>query len=125
MEYRRPYNSRRNLVLGQPNFTSNTANNGGIGASTLSNPQGAYSDGTRLYIADYSNFRILVWNSIPTTTQQPANLVLGQPTMATAIANNGGVTSGTLSGPWYIFGTSNLLFISDGPNDRIVTFPAP
>ena len=35
-----------NLVLGQPDFTSNTANNGGLSASGISQPTDVQTDGT-------------------------------------------------------------------------------
>ena len=72
-----------NVVLGQPNMTSNTDNNGGLSAESLFYPYYGYSDGTRLFIADSNNYRVLIWNAIPTTNQAPANLVLGQPDMTT------------------------------------------
>ncbi|KPA11178.1 NHL repeat protein, partial [Candidatus Magnetomorum sp. HK-1] len=48
-------------VLGQPNFTSNTVNNGGIGATTLYNPQWLYFDriNNHLWVTDYENHRVL------------------------------------------------------------------
>lgn len=66
------------IVLGQPNFTSNTANNGGRSAQTLSAPYGVYSDGDRLFVLDRGNGRVLIWTSFPTQNQQAANVVVGQ-----------------------------------------------
>jgi len=71
------------IVLGQPDFTSNRANNGGVGASTLSSAVSVDSDGTRLAAAEIFNNRVLVWNTFPTTIGQPADVVIGQPDFAT------------------------------------------
>ncbi|HXE64110.1 MAG TPA: hypothetical protein VN519_11255 [Bryobacteraceae bacterium] len=48
-------------------------------AATLSLPRFALSDGTRLFVADGGNDRVLVYNSIPTASGQPADAVLGEP----------------------------------------------
>jgi hypothetical protein len=52
------------LVLGQPDFTSKVA---ATTQTNLHEPEGIWSDGTRLVVADESNNRVLIWNSIPTT----------------------------------------------------------
>ncbi len=61
------------FVLGQPDERSN------FWPSGLNNPTAVAltSDG-KLIVADRGNDRILIWNSVPTQNQQPANLVLGQ-----------------------------------------------
>ena len=109
-----------NVVVGQPDFASTTANNGGIGSKSLSGPQAVYSDGTKLYVADYNNNRVLIWNSIPTTNQVAANVVLGQPDFVSATANNGGASGSTLSGPAGVYAKGTQLFVSDKVNNRIL-----
>ncbi len=46
--------------------------------ATLSLPRYALSDGTRLFIADGGNDRVLVFNSMPTKSGQKADVVIGQ-----------------------------------------------
>ena len=78
-----------NVVLGQPDTTSGAANNGGLSATSMDCPEGVFSDGTRLYVADGSNNRVLIWNSVPTANEVPANVVLGVANMtSTATVNN-------------------------------------
>jgi uncharacterized protein (TIGR03437 family) len=48
-------------------------------AATLSLPRFALSDGTRLFVADGGNDRVLVYNSIPTQSGQRADAILGEP----------------------------------------------
>jgi uncharacterized protein (TIGR03437 family) len=48
-------------------------------SSTLSFPRFALSDGTRLYIADGGNDRVLIFNTIPTANRAAADVILGQP----------------------------------------------
>ncbi|MGD0014133.1 MAG: hypothetical protein ABSD56_06870 [Bryobacteraceae bacterium] len=81
------------LVLGQPNLStliepdmtkaSQTAK-----ATTLVNPVGVSSDGVRLFVADLGNNRVLIWNTIPTQNQMPADVAVGQPDLNSNIANN-------------------------------------
>jgi len=61
------------LVLGQPDFTSN---NPGTGRGQLDWPIGVATDGKRVLVLDTNNYRVLIWNSIPTKSGQPADLVL-------------------------------------------------
>ncbi|USN48336.1 MAG: hypothetical protein H6626_04400 [Pseudobdellovibrionaceae bacterium] len=82
-----------NLVLGQPDFVSNTANNGGLGPSSLKNPRRAVYDGTYFAVADNNNARVLIWNGLPSTNAEAADTVLGQPDFVTNTANNGGVSA--------------------------------
>ena len=75
-------NAPANIVLGQPDMntfqTPNTVN-----ASTLRGPQGVWIQNGKLFVADTQNYRVLIWNSIPTTNNQPADLVLGQQNFTT------------------------------------------
>src|SRR5260221_7556672 len=75
------------MVLGQPDLVTGTFNNGGISSSTLSGPNRVISDGTHLFVADAGNNRVLIWNSLPTTNQQPADVVVGQTSMKDTSTN--------------------------------------
>jgi uncharacterized protein (TIGR03437 family) len=46
---------------------------------SLRGPQGLWIQNGRLFVADTQNHRVLIWNSIPTRNDQPADVVLGQP----------------------------------------------
>ncbi len=77
-------NNRLLIYNSIPTATGATADVvwGGFGASslTLNYPFGAHFDGTRLFVADRGNDRVLVFNSLPTSASQPADAVLGQST---------------------------------------------
>ncbi|MBI4358775.1 MAG: hypothetical protein HY584_05690, partial [Candidatus Omnitrophica bacterium] len=113
------------VVLGQPDFASATANNGGRSERTLSSPRGVFTDGRRLYVADFSNNRVLIWNDIPETNFAPADLVIGQPDFSSATANNGGVSARGLSGPFALYADKDKLIIGDNTNNRLVIFAPP
>ncbi|MDP2741204.1 MAG: hypothetical protein Q8O66_00755 [bacterium] len=110
------------VVIGQPNMTSNTANNGGIGANTFNQPATVYSDGVKLFIADRTNNRVLIYNSIPTTNGASADVVIGQPNMTSSTANNGGIGANTLNNPNGVYSDGSKLFIADRANSRVLIY---
>jgi hypothetical protein len=114
------------VALGQPNLTSFTANNGGISGATINSPQGVYVNGTKLYVADGANNRILIWNTIPTTNGQAADAVFGQSNFTSNTANAGGALSAFgVYIPQRMFVTGGRLFIPDYNNARVLVIPAP
>src|SRR5579872_5690077 len=66
------------VVLGQPDFVSSTQNDTPT-QNSLRNPQAVASDGVHLVVADTDNNRVLIWNHIPTSNDQNADVVVGQP----------------------------------------------
>lgn len=66
------------VVLGQSNMTSQSANSGGISNSSLSSPSGLYVSGTKLIASDHGNNRVLIWNTLPTVNKQGADVIVGQ-----------------------------------------------
>ena len=64
-------NTEPDLVLGQRNFITNSP---GRGLDDLNWPVGVATDGTHVLVADTYNDRILIWNSFPTSSGQPADL---------------------------------------------------
>src|SRR5271169_5287438 len=63
-----------NVVLGQPDFTTTTEN---ITAnqSLLRLPTAVASDGVHVVVADTNHNRVLIWNRIPTSNDQAADVV--------------------------------------------------
>src|SRR5208282_4038876 len=81
------------VVLGQPNFTTyvqiNIADqNTSAAANNMLNPVAVTSDGVHLFVTDLGFNRVLIWNSIPTQNQQPADVEVGQPDMVSSVADN-------------------------------------
>jgi uncharacterized protein (TIGR03437 family) len=138
-------NQPADVVLGQPNFTTAPqVNQVNLSLPTSANimlsPTSVTSDGTRLYVADLGYNRVLIWNKIPTSNQQPADVEIGQKDMTQSIANDttnlcpvagtdakGNATypsicGRTLSFPRYALSDGQRLFIADGGNDRVLVF---
>lgn len=117
-------------VLGQANFTSGIANQGGAtDTATLSQPfGGGATDGTHFYLPDYGNNRILGYTGIPTATGTPPNFVLGQPDFTSALPNDDvGIASLGLAHPESVWvdKTSGLFVVADTGNNRVLVWTTP
>jgi len=112
-------------VFGQPNFTSNIANNGGLSASSLSQPSGAAMDGAgHLYVADAANNRVLEYDS--PLTSRLANRVFGQPDFTTNDINHGGVSASSLNNPFGVaLDGAGHLYVADAANHRVLEYDSP
>ena len=110
------------FALGQPNLTSNTDNNGGLSAASLWSPTYVYSDGTKLFVSDSGNNRILVWNTIPTSSGQAADTVIGQSNFTSSTS---GLSPTSLSYPGGLAVAGGKLYITDSGNNRVLVMPAP
>jgi len=75
------------IVLGQPDFESNTPNILGQSsnpkANSLNWPYGVFSDGKSLWIADTGNRRVLYFKNIPDQNFKSADKVIGKPNFNT------------------------------------------
>ncbi|MBI2659364.1 hypothetical protein HYX05_04685, partial [Candidatus Woesearchaeota archaeon] len=64
-------NTAPDIVLGQKDFTSN---NPGKSLDRLDWPVAAATDGKRIIVADTYNDRLLIWNNLPASNGQPADI---------------------------------------------------
>jgi len=103
------------LVLGQPDFTST---NYQISANGMRLPTAVATDGRILAVADTANNRVLLWKSIPTQMDQPADLVIGQPDFITVQPVI--VTQSSLRAPQGVWIQNGRLFVADTQNDRVM-----
>ncbi len=139
-------NQAADYVLGQPNFSTApqpdlTKALVDAKPNTLLNPVSVTSDGQRLYVTDLGHNRVLIWNAIPTQTQQAADVAVGQPDTTSAISNNSpklcistsndtttgnpiypGRCGSTLSFPRFALSDGTRLYIADGGNDRVLVY---
>lgn len=114
------------IILGQPDMTSNTANNGGISSTSLNLPEGISIQLGKAFIADTQNNRVLVYNSIPTTSQQAADFVLGQANFTTATANNVALPANAqLHNPTSVTFDGSRIFVADHDNNRVLVWNTP
>ncbi|MBI4460353.1 MAG: hypothetical protein HY648_09890 [Acidobacteria bacterium] len=104
------------IVLGQPDFTSSA---GGASASLMNQPVGVATDGTRLFVAEWGNNRVLIYNQIPTNNGAPADFVLGQQSFGTA---DFGAGASQLRRPNGVSTDGTRLFIADTLNNRVLIY---
>jgi hypothetical protein len=113
---------KASVVIGQPDFTSNSSNQGGgAAANHLSGPYGlmAISDKGALVMTDTENNRALIFNKIPTTNNVNANHVIGQANMT---ANLSGIAVNKLHRPEGALFYKGKLLVKDYDNARILVY---
>jgi hypothetical protein len=118
-------NQPADVVVGQPDFTSNSVNQGGsVGANTLNKPGRVFSNGSKLFIGDNENSRVVIFNSIPTSNNASADVVLGQVDFTHSSINQGNTnpTANTLGFAHLAYEYGNQLFVGDPSNNRILIF---
>jgi hypothetical protein len=133
------------MVIGQSDFSVRDANRGADdpGDNTLSEPQFACRYGDMLFVSDWGNHRVLVWNQFPEENGEPASIVLGQEDFSDCLENRGisttldEMTSGlgdenlegftiskpeedTISSPAGISVIDGKLYVSDSGNHRVL-----
>jgi hypothetical protein len=117
------------LVLGQPatgatcvfNDDDQDGSNGDPSARTLYNPWDAWTDGERLLVADYDNYRVLLWNTFPTTDFAPADVVIGQSSMTTRDIGAGATG---FDEAYTVASNGNQILIPDYERSRVLVFDA-
>ncbi len=107
------------VVVGQTDFISNSLQ--AVAGDTLYQPTGIAIIGSKLLVSDHGNHRVLIWNSIPTTDGEVADLVIGQGDLISGDSNRGGSPgANTLSEPNFISTNGTVLAIADGANNRVL-----
>lgn len=112
------------IVVGQSDFGESLNY---CAASGLNRPETLTVSGSKLIITDSGNNRVLIWNSIPTSSGQEADLVLGQADLTSCNENRGDVTAAnTFAYPAGVWTDGNRLAVIDSENNRVLiwnTFP--
>lgn len=130
------------FVLGQSSFTNCSFREPG----NFRHPSAMWSDGKRFILADSEKHRVLIWNTFPTESFQPPDVILGQSAMAFAAPNddnqdgepdgnfelvegedniasltaNGDATARTLSYPRDVEVHDGKLYVADLNNHRVL-----
>jgi hypothetical protein len=107
-----------NFVLGEPNFSTVSFT---IGNPAFNYPTRLTTAGKRLFVVDFSNSRVLIWNELPTETDTPADVVVGQPDFT---SHSSVTTRSGLALPDGVAVRRGKLFVSDRNNNRILIWNA-
>jgi hypothetical protein len=117
------------VVVGQPNFSVNNANNGASGpvAPGLQFPTGAIASGESLFVADAGNLRVLVYTPIPTTNGASPAAVLGQDDFVSELEATNDKRFGAHAGNGFgatlrLAAGSSSLWVADQANHRVLRF---
>ena len=111
------------IVLGQSDFLSNQANHGkdSPNSDTMHWPYGVYSWNNKLFVADTGNRRVLIWNQIPQSNGQAADIVVGQTTFTNRDENAGAEPSAmSLRWPHGMTMWNSYFCVSDAGNNRVL-----
>lgn len=107
-------------VLGEADFITASSSSGQNG---LNKPAGLAYDGTtdRLFIADQTNNRVVIYNTASITNGMNAANVLGQTGFGPA---GTAVTQAGMNSPYGVAydGTNNRLFVADSGNNRVLVY---
>ena len=109
------------VVLGQPDFTT-TVENVPASASGLRLPTAVASDGVHLVVADTNHNRVLIWNSIPTLNDQPADVVVGQPDFVSSSIPGNTPNAQSMRGPQGVWIQNGKLYVADTQNNRVLVY---
>jgi hypothetical protein len=104
-------------AIGQPDLVSDNPNESvpqqWDPGSVMVDPNG------KVVVADTTNARVLIFNSVPATNYAQPNVIVGQP--------NGsyiepGCSAGQLDYPYGVFSNGSELFVADSGNNRVLVF---
>ena len=87
--------------------------------STMDFPRYALSDGTRLYIADGGNDRVLIYNHIPTSNGAAADVIIGQ---LGGEINQASDSTDSLRTPLSLAWDGTNLYVADSFNVRVMVY---
>lgn len=109
------------VVVGQEDFEKTEI---GLNNSRFRNPTAVATDGRVLAVADTDNNRVLIWNSIPLSNNQAADVVLGQENFQSNAINFGrgsSVNERGLRGPQGVWiDNEGGLWVADTQNHRVL-----
>ncbi len=118
-------NAPADFLIGQGSFSSEGRNAGGdVGPATLNVPTGVSTDGHVLAVADAWNHRVLLWHGLPESSNQTADVVLGQRDFRSAGANRGleAPAADTLNWCYGVALHNGGLFVADTGNRRVLVW---
>jgi len=111
-------NASADFVLGQPDFATTTS---GDAANEMNGPETVVESGGKLIVNEFDNHRVLIWNSVPSTTQVPADVVVGQPGFPSSV---GACSQAGLGGTESVAVGGDKLIVADSENDRVLIWNA-
>ena len=112
------------LVLGQPDLETCT-NPASPTDANMEGPGGIWTDGERLVILSYPQRRAMIWNTFPTSNNQAADVVLGQPdftSFVTSDPDTGAQSARTMHPYASVWSNGIQLAIMDYAHNRVLVW---
>jgi uncharacterized protein (TIGR03437 family) len=114
------------VVIGQPDFT-HAATALPPNSKSLRGPQGLWIQNGKLFVADTQDHRVLIYNSIPTSNNAAADVVLGEPNFTTTVPDNlvdqaSGATASNMLSPVGVSSDGTHLFVVDLGHNRVLVW---
>lgn len=104
------------LVLGQVDFVPNRTNQE-TSDSTLNRVEGLATDGSRLVVTEAYTSRVVIWNEVPSTSNQKPDVVVPTADFETRAT---GTSRSLLNGPRGVALAGDRLIVVDGLNNRVL-----
>jgi len=117
------------ISLGQSGMDERDANRGdfeNVQQNTMSFPTGVFYDveNDKVFVVDQGNNRVLIWNSLPRDTGQPADVVIGQKDFVSRSPNMGKgeerASQESMYFPNDVVAGKTGFFVSDTGNNRVL-----
>lgn len=127
-------NEDADVVVGQPDFVSDSLPGNQPNAKSMRGPQGVWIQNGQLFVADTQNNRILIYNHLPTTNGVAADVVVGAPNFTTYVnpdvsqqttnptASNTQATASNMLDPVAVTSDGTRMFVTDLGNNRVLIF---
>lgn len=115
-----------NSIPSAPGGTADVTWGGfGVDSTHLNNPVGVFVGDNKMFVADRSSDRVLVFNSIPTSSAQAADFVLGQQNFTSSDNNQcncATAAANTLWGVHHVYWDGCRLYVTDKQNNRVLIY---
>ncbi len=108
------FGATADFVLGQDTLTGTAA---GTSASRYTGPGSISAGEGKVFVADYDNNRVLIYNSQPVTTGAAADVVVGQ---ANFTSSGAACSASGMTTPEFAFAVDGKLIVADGGNNRVL-----
>ena len=118
-QHLKPLHQKRNRLVGQPYFTSNTSS---CSAFSFERPTHVFLGHNKLIVCDELNNRVLIWNKIPEAMVPAPDLVLGQAVFGDSGPNRwtSQASANNLNYPGKILVSNGKLIAVDSLNNRVI-----
>jgi phosphatidylserine/phosphatidylglycerophosphate/cardiolipin synthase-like enzyme len=117
------YGANQGAILGQTSDTVAAPAAAPPTQASLNNPQGVWTDGAKIMVADTGNNRVLIWNTWPAVDNANADVVLGQANFVTGGAG-APVSASTMNAPHGVHSDGARLYVADTGNNRVLIWNA-